>query len=192
MFFFHRPTALQIGDNQRALRDTPLSYHEQGCTRAEAVKGFTVDHHRVLLGYGSSSFERAKAALSSWKMFPPSMATLYWPDAPIETGTVVSVLFRAGPIWSLNSCRIIYCLDEDGATERFGFAYGTLKDHLECGEERFSVEWNHQDDSVWYDLRACSRPQHWAAYLGYPIIRFEQARFRKLSGQSMHWASSAD
>jgi alpha-ketoglutarate-dependent taurine dioxygenase len=40
---------------------------------------------------------------------------------------------------------------------RFAFAYGTLAEHAESGEERFQVEWR-EDDSVWYDILAFSRP----------------------------------
>jgi uncharacterized protein (UPF0548 family) len=31
-------------------------------------------------------------------------------------------------------------LPADGPVRRFGFAYGTLPDHVESGEERFTVE----------------------------------------------------
>jgi hypothetical protein len=72
-----------------------------------------------------------------------------------------------------------------GNIHRFGFAYGTLADHPERGEERFVVEWHEWDDSVWYDLCAVSRPAHWLARLGYPYTRWEQARFRRLSAAAM-------
>ena len=62
--------------------------------------------------------------------------------------------------WSLNACRIVYTIDEEGPVVRFGFAYGTLPDHAEQGEERFSVEWHHEDGTVWYDILAFSRPNH--------------------------------
>jgi hypothetical protein len=74
---------------------------------------------------------------------------------------------------------------DDRATLRYGFAYGTLPDHPERGEERFFVEWNQADDSVWYDLLAVSRPGHWLARLGYLYARYEQAKFRRLSGEAM-------
>ena len=74
----------------------------------------------------------------------------------------------------------------DGRTTlRYGFAYGTLPDHPERGEERFLVEWNQADDSVWYDLLAVSRPGHWLARIGYLYARYEQAKFRRLSGLTM-------
>jgi uncharacterized protein (UPF0548 family) len=35
-----------------------------------------------------------------------------------------------------------------------------------AGEERFTVEWRCQDDSLWYDLLAFSLPRHPLARLG--------------------------
>ena len=68
---------------------------------------------------------------------------------------------------------------------RTGFAYGTLPAHAEIGEERFAVEWQLADDSVWYDLYAFSRPGHLLARLGYPIARRLQRRFARESKQAM-------
>lgn len=51
--------------------------------------------------------------------------------------------------YTLNACRSFYVVDEEGPMERFGFAYGTLAQQAESGEERFTVEWNREDDSVW-------------------------------------------
>ena len=63
---------------------------------------------------------------------------LCWPDAPIRTGTTVAVAVLHFGFWSLNACRIAYV--EDANAERYGFAYGTLTEHEEIGEERFTVE----------------------------------------------------
>jgi len=62
---------------------------------------------------------------------------------------------------------------------------GTLADHVESGEERFSVEWRRQDGSVWYDLLAFSRPRHPLAKLGTPMGRALQRRFARDSLQAM-------
>lgn len=60
----------------------------------------------------------------------------------------------------------------------FGFAYGTLEEHAESGEERFLVELA-GDGSVWYEIRATSRPRAWAARGAFPLARALQARFRR-------------
>ena len=91
-------------------------------------------------------------------MFDMPWIVLCWPDVPIETGATVAVLVSHAGFWSLNACRIAYVLQERRILEKYGFAYGTLHDHGEIGEERFTVEFNPPDGSVWYDLYAFSRP----------------------------------
>jgi uncharacterized protein (UPF0548 family) len=76
-------------------------------------------------------------------------------------------------------------IDEE---RKFGFAYGTLPDHVERGEERFLVEWQ-ADDSVWYDILAFSRPQHPLAKLGQPLVRRLQKQFASESMAAMQDAS---
>ena len=81
-------------------------------------------------------------------------------------------------------------VEETGTIQRYGFAYGTLADHSECGEERFTVGWHRIDDSVWYDLLAFSRPNHWLARAGYPVSRHLQKRFAEDSKKAMARAVS--
>jgi uncharacterized protein (UPF0548 family) len=88
-------------------------------------------------------------------------------------------------LWTLNACRIVYTIDEDRPLRRYGFAYGTLPEHLARGEERFQVEWNRADDSVWYDIVAFSQPNQVLAQLGYPAMRSAQKRFARDSKRAM-------
>ncbi len=100
-----------------------------------------------------------------------------FPDVPIESGRVVAVLARVLGFWWLNACRIVSVVDEDGPGACFGFAYGTLPGHVEAGEERFLVEWDPSDDSVWYDLSSFSRPNGLLSRLGEPYARRQQQAF---------------
>jgi uncharacterized protein (UPF0548 family) len=84
--------------------------------------------------------------------------------------------------WSLNGCRIVYSVG-DGQTS-FGFAYGTLTNHAEMGEEIFEVSMTESDD-VTYRIRAASRPRAFLARIGYPYTRISQARFRRDSIAAM-------
>jgi uncharacterized protein (UPF0548 family) len=86
----------------------------------------------------------------------------------------------------LNACKIVYVVDERSSSEKFGFAYGTLTDHGERGEERFTVEFN-SDQTVWYDLFAFSRPDM-LARLAYPYTRLLQKRFASDSKAAMQKA----
>jgi hypothetical protein len=98
------------------------------------------------------------------------------------------VIARLLGLWWLNACRIVYVVDEAGPVQRFGFAYGTLPEHAESGEERFTVEWHETDAAVWYDILAFSRPQQLLARLGYPLARRLQKRFARGSAAAMRRA----
>jgi len=189
MLTLRRPTDADVDRHLRKSNDSSYTYDQLGITTRDAVpRGFTADHQRTPLGVGEAAFTFAKEAIRRWAMFPTEMTKLYWPDQPIPVGTNVAGLFRAGPLWALNPCRVVYVINDASPTDaahRFGFAYGTLSGHLECGEERFSVTWNRADDSVHYELLAVSRPNHLLTRIGYPYARFVQARFRQLSAQWM-------
>ncbi|HET9927204.1 MAG TPA: DUF1990 domain-containing protein [Rubrobacter sp.] len=188
MFLFDEPSPQRISRFLDAQRDAPFSYDEVGATRkdAETPTGFAVDHNRARLGRGRDAFERAVAALYSWKMFDVGWARLVPVEAPVEVGTTVAVLARHYGFHSLNPCRISYTIEEDeGDLVRRGFAYGTLPEHGERGEERFTVEWRSEDGSVFYDLYALSRPNHLLAWLGYPLARRLQRRFARDSQRAM-------
>ena len=122
-------------------------------------------------------------------MFEMPWANLCWPDAAIEAGVTVAPVFSHFGFWSMNAARIVYVIDEREDTQRFGFAYGTLRDHAEIGEERFSVEFDPSDGGVYYDIYAFSRPGL-LARLGYPLARALQKRFVRDSKAAMVRADS--
>jgi uncharacterized protein (UPF0548 family) len=164
-----------------------FSYKQVGASRATAPTGYVVDHKRVRLGAGRAAFERAKNAVRQWKMFDMSWLELCWPNVPIEAGAVVAVAVHHLGFWSLNACRIVYTIEESGAIEKYGFAYGTLPDHAATGEERFTVEFQVSDETVWYDVYAFSRPRA-LARLAYPYSRALQKRFASDSKQAIQKA----
>ena len=43
----------------------------------------------------------------------------------------------------------------------------------------------HEDDAVWYDILAFSRPNHFLARLGYPLVRRLQKRFARDSASAI-------
>ncbi len=181
MVFIQKPDQTTVQQFIETQRQKPFSYPEVGGTRESPPGGYIIDHNRVQLGFGEDVFARAKIALHRWEMFRLGWVELCWPQAPLGVGTTVAVLGQAYGLWSLNVCRIVYTFEDVGGVERFGFAYGTLPDHLARGEERFMIEWHHQDDSVWYDILAFSRPNQWLARLGYPVVRQSQRRFARES-----------
>lgn len=186
MFLLRDPSAEAIERFVASQRKLPFSYDGVGATREDAApKGYVADRYRVKLGEGEEAYRRAIAALHNWRQFDPGWVRLLPSGTPIEVGTTVAVLARHLGFWSLNSARIVYTVEEGGAVERFGFAYGTLPGHSEKGEELFSVEWDHADDSVHYAVFAFSRPNHPLAWPGYPVARMLQRRFRRDSTRAM-------
>jgi uncharacterized protein (UPF0548 family) len=188
MYALQKPSLSAIQGFIEQEEGQPFSYPAVGATRTLPPSGYTVDHNRICLGCGLETFASAKAALKRWEMFKLSWVQLCWPDAPVVEGTTVAVLVRAWGVWSLNACRIVYTVEEDGAVARCGFAYGTLSDHAERGEEQFTVAWHKADDTVWYDIFAFSQPKQWLSRLGYPLVRRLQRRFARESLAAMHRA----
>lgn len=189
MFLLREPSAAAIEAFLSVQRQQSFSYAAVGASRGQPPPhGFDVDHNRVRLGTGEAAFTKAVAAVRAWRMFDVGWCRIYPPAAPVEVGTNVAVIISHFGFWSLNACRIVYLIEETGGVEKYGFAYGTLPGHGETGEERFSVEWNREDDSVWYDLYAFSRPHYPLSRLGYPVGRRLQKRFARESKLAMRRA----
>lgn len=187
MFSLRRPDATNVQKLIAAQRDQPLTYRAVGITRAaEAPFLYLRDHRRVKLGHGAAVFTRAVDALRAWRQFPGGWAELAQPAGATAVGTLSVVLARFGPLKVANVTRIVYVLDEEiGSLRRWGYAFGTLPAHVARGEERFAIEWDRRDDSVWYDLLAVSRPSHPLAWLGFPALRLAQRRFGRESLAAM-------
>ncbi len=181
-----RPSPKQIAEFITQSRNLPLSYHPIGIAQADPP-GFKVDEVSAVIGRGPAIFEDAKLALTKWRQFALGWVELFPLEASIEPDRSVAVLARHLGCWSLNGCRVVYLIDEDA--RRFGFAYGTLTNHAECGEEIFEVSMNESDEVI-YRIRAVSKPRAAFARIGYPITRLFQAKFRRDSIAAMRRAVS--
>src|SRR5262245_42390397 len=181
MFLLRKPSLSAIEIFLASQRKQNFSYSEVGATRWNPPSGYTVDHNRVLLGRGAGAFRRAVERINAWHMFDLGWLEIFPKAIAIEPGVTVAVRIRHSGFWSLNACRIVYLIQEE---RRYGFAYGTLQDHAEQGEERFSIEWT-DDDSVWYDILAFSRPRQWQAKVARPLSRMLQRRFARDSKGAM-------
>ncbi len=185
MFSLKAPTEDEVRRFISKQKDSGFSYPEVGASATTAPLGYNVDHNRIALGRGEVTWQRAVEAVRAWKMFSMRWVNLLWSRAPIVVGTDVAVSVLHFGFYSLNACRIVYVVDEEGPTKRFGFAYGTLAEHAESGEERFTIEWDRNSDEVWYDILAFSRPRQIFAKLGYPLSRLLQKRFAEGSMAAM-------
>jgi uncharacterized protein (UPF0548 family) len=188
MLTLRRPSPEKLREFLAGQSKFDLTYSAVGATATAPPTGYVVDHTRIRLGEGISAFTAGKAALLHWQHFRLGWVEAWPPDTPIQTGQGVAVIARLFGLWWLNACRIVYTIDEAGPIKRFGFAYGTLPDHVETGEERFMVEWQEANDTVWYDILAFSCPRHLMARLGYPFARRLQKRFAQASTAAMQRA----
>ena len=167
----------------------PISYAPVGQVQSGQCR--SLDEATVAIGHGRADFDRARQALTEWKQFDLGWVELFPRQSPIEVGTVVAVAIKHLGFWSLNGARVVYHAASNGP-DAFGYAYGTLPNHAESGEELFEVFIDPRTDDVIYRIRATSKPQAMLAWLGQPIVRALQARFRRDSAAAMKRSVMAD
>ncbi len=193
MFTLFEPSETKIKNFLAAQKDLPFSYEEVGASKEKIPLGYPINHRRVQLGSGTDAFARARKAIESWTMYRLDWTRIYPPVAPIAQDETVCVIVNHGFCWSLNPCRIVYVLEENGGEiERYGFAFGTLPGHSEEGEEKFTVERRRADDSVWYELLSFARPHHILARIGFPFVPLFQRKFAEDSARAMLKVVSQD
>jgi uncharacterized protein (UPF0548 family) len=178
MFLARRPTPHEIDRFLHDSQDLPLSYGPIGIVTSTTVHR-RFDEATVAVGRGVADFERARAVLVAWKQFDIGWVETFPRHAPVTAGTVVAVLIRHFGFWSLNGCRVLYDVGSPTDAARFGFAYGTLTNHAESGEELFEVFIDPQTPDVVYRIRAISWPQTALTRVGQPVVRALQASFRR-------------
>ena len=171
--------------------DQPFSYKEIGMTRETKLiyPDYVTDHSRIHLGEGSAVFDRAVKGLRDWQHFKLSWLSICSGEIAIEPRSIVGLLIPLGPFSLLYACRIVYVINnEDNGIQKYGFAYGTLPQHAECGEERFTLEWNKLDNTVWYDILSFSHPNNFLIKIANPIARLVQKKFAHDSKLAMYAA----
>jgi len=179
VFLLRRPTPLRIETFLGAEREAAFSYSEVGATSGRLPdRGYAVDAYGTPLGNGEACFERAASALRRFANYPAAWTHVVTDGGrDPEPGLVFVTHVEHLGFHSLNSCRVLYVIDESSPTRRYGFAFGTLAGHEERGEERFLVTLDPHTDEVRYDVLAFSRPRGNLARLGAPIARMLQRRF---------------
>jgi uncharacterized protein (UPF0548 family) len=181
MIYLKIPNALKINAFIEKEKQLPYTYTPIGGTKSKKIDSYDNDFAKIKLGEGDVFFEKAKKLICDWKMFPLGWTKILGENKSIQEGTSIVMMARFMGVWFRNSCKIVYVIDEKN---RFGFAYGTLPGHIESGEELFLVEINEQKE-VFYSIKAFSRPRHFLAKIGYPIIRILQEKFRQDSMKQM-------
>jgi len=185
MFFIRRPSSDTIERFLAESEDLPMSYGPVGVVQSGECR--SLDEASVVVGRGREDFARAKAALMEWQQFDLGWVELWPRRSPTTVGAVVAVLIKHFGFWSLNGCKVAYHADGNGGSA-FGYAYGTLPNHAESGEELFEVLLDPATEDVIYRIRATSKPQAMLTWIGQPIVRALQARFRRDSAAAMRRA----
>lgn len=179
-FRLFRPSEDEMRRLSAADDAAPFSYPDVGSTRARGPTGWHFDFLEDQVGHGEKDWQSLTDAIRRWDMFDLDWVHLLAPGAPIEPGQNVTFSsFQLG-LWVVNSCRIVYVVDEANDDEaRFGFAYGTLPGHAVAGEELFLGRWDKRTDVVSFALRKFSRARHPLVRLAGPVARQVQRRFSR-------------
>ena len=157
-----------------APEELELTYGAVGATAdpfaaSSPPEGYRGMEKAARIGAGSAHFAAAADAVLAWGVQRNSGFGIKGSQAVIEGSTVI-LLVPFGPFRVPAAARVVYVLREP---RRVGFAYGTLPGHPENGEEAFLVE-HRDDDSVWIDIRAFSRPANRLWWLVSPVLRLTQ------------------
>lgn len=188
MFLLREPSPAAIRRFLASQEAADFAYPEVGATRdGSAPPEYAENRALQRIGTGAADYERAVRALRAWRMYDLDWIQVIG-EPPLAVGTTVGLLVRHYGFRSLNACRIVYTFNEPTAAgRRSGFAYGTLPEHGERGEERFTVELR-GDGVVTYELFAFSRPGHPLSWIGYPFALALQRRFAAESPEAMRRA----
>ncbi len=162
-----RPTSDELRPLLESGHRADLTYAPVGLSSLDkAPAGFRLDRWECSLGHGKGVFEAAIRALREWQVHrgadlvvcadgPPAVDDVVAMSAPLPIGFIDVV------------CRVASVVDEP---DRFGFAYGTLPEHAERGEESFTVVLGERGD-VTFEITAVSRPRHPLARVCPPVAR---------------------
>lgn len=188
VFSLRKPTESHVRRVLDAQRDLPFTYADVGAIEQGIPAGYLRNHVRVHVGTGQRTFDAALSALTHWRQFDVGWVELCWPTTRPVAGAVVGVLARVWGVWALSVSRIVAVIDEDGPRRRFAVIYGTLPQHVETGEERFQIEWDRRDDSVWYEVEAFYRPHHPLVRWMWPLVGHIPRRFLQESATALQRA----
>jgi uncharacterized protein (UPF0548 family) len=174
MFSVRPPSPAELPHVAARQADCPLTYAERGASHASRPAGYRNDRWETDLGgFDQATFDRLGEAVCQWQAQRGAGLTVY-PAQAARPGLTFALSFRLAGVYVTAAARVVYLTSEPG---RRGFAYGTLPQHPEQGEEAFHVV---QDGSrMLFRITAFSRPAHPLARGGAPFTRLAQVRMTK-------------
>jgi uncharacterized protein (UPF0548 family) len=149
-------------------RQAQLTYSEVGASRDEQLpSGYHHVRRKERIG-DAASFDRAVTGLRTWAVQKGAGLRVF-PSDPVEPNATIIAVTSIGPIQIVVPCRVVTVFKDPNT---FGFAYGTLPGHPECGEESFVIE--RRDGATFFTVSAFARPVDPLARLAGPIGRVVQ------------------
>lgn len=175
-----------------------LSYAEIGATRDDELPdGYGRLSYRTRLGDGERTWVVAAEALMSWRMHETAGVRVTASAPRAAPGVTVVCRVGFGPLGGAGGrgpelrftapCAVVWTVADERAV---GFAYGTLVGHPECGEEAFLVA-READGSVWFTVRAFSRPAAWYTRLAGPAVPLLQRAYAWRCGAALRTLCAA-
>ncbi|GAB3617006.1 DUF1990 domain-containing protein [Okibacterium endophyticum] len=147
--------SLRLGSGEERFGQASASLLSWSVQKASGVQVSDL-HTATGPQYGGVRFAEDGTALEP---IPVSTEQKYAEDGTpyVTAGTTASIHGRVGRFNVDARVRVVYVIDEPRTV---AFAYGTVRGHRVSGEEAFILE-HRDDDSVWFTVRAVSRPVTW-------------------------------
>ena len=163
----------RLGALLRDQAGAALTYPDVGATRGRSTPaGYHGSHHAVMAGTGEDAFASLRDGVLRFDVHRGAGLRVVATTPTAEPGTDVVVAIPFGPLaTAVACCRVVYRIDEPA---RAGFAYGTLPDYPESGEEAFLVARQPSGD-VRFEVIQFSRPATTAGRALTPFHRTAQA-----------------
>lgn len=139
-------------------------------------------------------FERVEQSLFAYRVFGPRLGLPVVERTPLELNDTIGLRYRflGEALTVFFASRVVEVFHREPYEEgwRSGFSYRTLQGHPELGEELFEVR-KDSFGTVWFGLRAWSRPNLWYVKLFTPWVRsIQKAAGRSASAHLQRVANS--
>lgn len=186
VFHFGQPTAATLQAIRHDQSTKNVTYNDIGLTLEKLPADYNHLRAERFVGSGAKAMDSGRDAIRTWTA-QAQLGLILEPNVPaFAEGTVMvfALPLRPSSMWATGACRIVRMVDE---SRRFGFVYGTLPHHPECGEEAFLVH-HRDDDRVVFTITAFSRPRALPMRAAGPIGRLIQRRAAEtyLDGYEQH------
>lgn len=133
----------------------------------EIPEGYVVLEDAQVVGKGRDAYERVGWALMHWQINREAGFFVQPQHAAVRLNEHVAVALPLAGLFAVTAtCKVVAIIAEG---DRTGFAYGSLPNHPEQGEEAFWVSFDEATEDVTLTIRSVSRPASWFTKLGAPV-----------------------